>query len=213
MTAIWPLFDLRVTTPLLTLRYVDDASGEQLADLATRGIHDPATMPFSEPWTDAKSPDLQCNTMRYYWQCRAETAVDKWTLNLAVSDNEGQPMGVCTLSATQFPTVRAATTGSWLGRQFQGRGLGREMRHAALHLLFDGFDGHTARTRAWHDNAPSLGVTRSLPYTEAGRVQERRRSALDTMIEFEMNRLRWNNIRRNDITLGGIDQVRKFLQI
>ena len=46
-TAIWPLFDLRVTTPRLSLRYVAD-------ELVAQGIHDPATMPFSEPWTHAK---------------------------------------------------------------------------------------------------------------------------------------------------------------
>lgn len=73
MSAIWPLFDLRVSTPRLTLRYVTDELGGQLADLAAAGIHDPATMPFSEPWTDAPPPLLQRNAMQYYWRCRAET--------------------------------------------------------------------------------------------------------------------------------------------
>ena len=58
MTAtIWPLFDLGVTTPRLSLRYVTDDLGEELAELAAQGIHDPVTMPFSEPWTDVAPPE------------------------------------------------------------------------------------------------------------------------------------------------------------
>ncbi len=49
---IWPLFDLEVVTPRIVLRYVTDELGATLATLAAKGIHDPATMPFSEPWTD-----------------------------------------------------------------------------------------------------------------------------------------------------------------
>lgn len=78
-SAIWPLFDLGVSTPLLSLRYVTDELGQDLADLAALGIHDPATMPFGEPWTDAPPPELQRNTLRYYWRCKAETSSDAWT--------------------------------------------------------------------------------------------------------------------------------------
>lgn len=52
---IWPLNDLVVSTPRLTLRYLNDELSEQIAELAAAGIHDPATMPFSEPWTDVPS--------------------------------------------------------------------------------------------------------------------------------------------------------------
>ncbi|CAB4586671.1 MAG: hypothetical protein F2534_17845 [Actinobacteria bacterium] len=49
---VWPLFDLRVTTPRLELRYVDDDLALELAELATRGVHDPEYMPFVVEWTD-----------------------------------------------------------------------------------------------------------------------------------------------------------------
>lgn len=83
-------------------------------------------------------------------------------------DSRGQLVGMCTLHADRFPVLRTATTGSWLGRAFQRQGLGREMRQAALHLLFDGLGGRRATTRVWHDNSASLGVTRSLPYSADG---------------------------------------------
>jgi hypothetical protein len=55
----WPLFDLRVRTPRLELRGIDDALAVQLADLAAEGIHDPATMPFDRPWTRLPPDDLR----------------------------------------------------------------------------------------------------------------------------------------------------------
>ena len=52
----WPLFDLVVRTPILTLRYIDDALAVELATLISRPIHDPDKMPFAVPWTDAPEP-------------------------------------------------------------------------------------------------------------------------------------------------------------
>jgi RimJ/RimL family protein N-acetyltransferase len=211
--AIWPLFDLLVTTPRLSLRYVTDDLAGQLADLAAQGIHDPDTMPFSEPWTDVPPPELQHNTLRYYWRSRAETTVENWALNLATHDRHGHLIGLCTLNAEQFPATRTATTGSWIGQRYQGQGLGREMRHAALHLIFAGLTGETATTRAWHDNTASLRVTRSLPYTHQGAVEEQRRDRADTMLAFAMTRQQWQSVRRNDIQLAGVEPIREFLGI
>ena len=211
--AIWPLFDLLVATPRLSLRYVTDDLAGQLAELAARGIHDPDTMPFSEPWTDVAPPELQRNAVRYFWRCRADTTTEHWTLNLAAHDREGTLFGVCTLEADRFPTSRTATTGSWIGRRYQGRGPGREMRQAALHVIFAGLDGKTATTRAWHDNTASLRVTGSLPYIRQGAVEEQRRDRPDTMLTFAMTRQRWQDVRRTDIELAGVEPVRELLGI
>jgi RimJ/RimL family protein N-acetyltransferase len=198
-----------VSTPRLSLRYVTDDLGV-LAELAAQGIHEPETMPFSTPWTDVEAPELQRNTLRYYWCSRAETTSQHWDLNMAACDRETV---ICSaqISAERFPTTRTAETGSWIGRQYQGQGLGREMRRAALHLIFAGFNGEPATTRAWHDDTASLRVTRSLPYTEDGAVQLQRRDRPDTMLEFSMTWQHWQTIRRNDIQVAGIGPVREFL--
>ena len=60
----WPLFDLEVRTPRLTLRYLDDVLAEQLLAVAAAGVHDPATMPFTIPWTDVPSPQMEREAMR-----------------------------------------------------------------------------------------------------------------------------------------------------
>lgn len=95
-----------------------------------------------------------------------------------------------------FAALRQFTTGSWLGREFQGRGLGREFRMAALALGFDGLGAELALTGAWHDNAPSRGVTESLGYVEAGRRRLLRRGIPDEQIEYRMSNEHWATIRR-----------------
>jgi len=209
--AIWPLMGLAVVTPMLALRYITDDLGVELALLAAEGVHDPATMPFSTPWTDVPSPELERNTLRFYWRNRADTAVEHWDLNLAVVVHGGV-VGMCSIEADAFPTRRSAETGSWVGRRYQRRGFGREVRHAALHLIFAGFDADQATTRAWHDNTASLGVTSSLPYTQTGCSIQQRRERPDTMLEFAMSRAQWNAVRRNDIDLIGIDAARAQLK-
>ncbi|MCX2932422.1 GNAT family protein [Mycobacterium sp. CVI_P3] len=207
---IWPLADLQVVTPRVVLRYVGDELGVRLATLAAKGIHHPATMPFSEPWTDVPSPQLERNSMQFYWRNRAETTAQRWNLDLAVLVEESV-VGMCSVHAEQFPANRTLTTGSWLGLAHQRQGIGKEVRQAALHLIFAGFEADLAVTRAWHDNAASLAVTRSLPYTETGTTVEQRRDRPDTMVEFTMTPGQWATIRRDDIRLVGIEGSRAQL--
>ena len=68
----WPLFDLEVRTPRLTLRYLDDTLARAVLDVAVRGVHDPAVMPFMVPWTDLPSPQMEQEAMRFYARTRAD---------------------------------------------------------------------------------------------------------------------------------------------
>jgi len=206
----WPLFDLEVHTPRLTLRYLDDTLAGELVDVARRGVHDPKVMPFTVPWTDLPSPQMEQEAMRFYAQTRADIRPDAWNLQFAVIV-DGDVIGSCGLGATHFATLRQFQTGSWLGREFQGHGLGKEMRLACLTLGFDGLDAEFAQTGSWHDNAPSLGVTRSLGYIEDGRRRELRREVPDEMVGFRMPRAHWETIRRDDIEIHGKPSARSFL--
>ena len=214
MTAeeLWPLFGLEVATPRLSLRYVTDDLAAQLATLAARGVHDPRTMPFAEPWTDVASPELERNTLRYYWRRRAETTVEHWSLSFAVCTGD-EVVGACLVDATGFATTRRAETGSWVGRRHQGRGIGTEMRQAALGVIFDGLGGETATTAAWHDNERSLRVTRSLGYAETGSHRQLRRGHDEVMLTFEMSRERWYARIRPAVSFKGIERAREFLGI
>jgi RimJ/RimL family protein N-acetyltransferase len=202
---VWPLFDLRVLTPRLELRSIDDELALALAQLAARGVHDPAFMPFAIEWTDVEGPALLRNTMQFYWRCRAEWSPEKWNLNLAVIV-EGELVGTTGLMANDFPTLHQFETGSWLGREFQGRGFGTEMRIASLQLGFAGLDARLGTTVAFDDNPSSLGVTNKLGYAPNGTSRRLRRGVPATSLHFEMSRAHWeSNVRRDDITIHGLD--------
>ena len=206
----WPLFDLQVRTPRLTLRYLDDDLAHELVAVAARGVHDPATMPFLIPWTDLPSPRLEQEAMRFYWRTRAAVQPDAWSLQFAVLV-EGIVVGMCDLAAEQFGDLRQFTTGSWLGQEYQGHGLGKEFRAAALTLGFDGLGAEFALTGAWHDNAASRGVTESLGYERTGRRRALRRGVPDEQVEYRMSSEHWASIRRDDIVVEGISAARAFL--
>ena len=206
----WPLFDLEIRTPKLSLRYLDDELAAELVAVAARGVHDPAVMPFSVPWTDLPSPQMGQEAMRFYARNRAETRPASWNLQFAVVV-DGSVVGACDLMARDFPTLRQFTTGSWLGRSVQGRGLGKEMRTAALTLGFDGLGAEYALTDVWHDNDASKGVTGSLGYELEGRRRALRRGVPDEILDYRMPRSHWETIRRDDIGLVGVDAACEFL--
>lgn len=201
----WPLFDLRITTPRVELRYPDDDTVFALVDLAASGIHDPSWMPFSIPWTDQPDGVRQTNSLQHLWRARAQLTVGDWSLPFAVF-SEGELCGVQDVAATEFARRRTVKTGSWLGRRAQGRGIGTEMRRAVLHLAFAGLGAEVADTGAWHDNEPSLGVTRKLGYEPNGESVELRRDQPDRQLHFRMLRARWEaDLRCDDIELHGVE--------
>lgn len=210
----WPLFDLEIRTPRITVVGLTDDRAVELAALAARGIHDDGFMPFSVPWSRADSPELERQALQFYWRCRADTSPAGWNINLVVLV-DGEVAGTTGLIASDFGRMRQFETGSWLGREHQGRGIGTEMRIATLTLGFDGFGAEWATTGAWHDNAASLGVTRRLGYVQQGRRRAIRDDrSPDTLFGFEMARAHFEqHVRRDDIELIGVGPVRELLGI
>src|SRR5688500_13210674 len=123
LSAHWPLFDLRIRTPRLELRYPSDDDLAALAELVREEIHDPDFMPFMSPWTRAASPDREREALRFWWRLRANTKADEWILPFMVVDR-GEPVGVQDLKGVMFPITRSVVTGSWLVRRRQGEGIG-----------------------------------------------------------------------------------------
>lgn len=211
-SSYWPLFDLVVTTPRLTLRYVDDALAVQLAALAAQGVHPPEEMPFSVPWTRAEAGQLERQSLQYYWRTRADTTPDAWELLLAVCEGD-DVLGVQGVSATAFGVTRTVATGSWLGRRHQGRGVGKEMRAAVLHLAFAGLGADLATTSAFADNPASLTVTRALGYRENGWEISDREGAPAWHLRFVMERGDWEQRRRDDVQVQGLEPCLPLLGV
>ena len=211
--SIWPVLGLRVTTPRLELRPIDEELGAELAQLAAGGIHDPADMPFAMPWSDVAPPLLQRNTIQYYARTLAEWTPASWNCQFATIV-DGAVVGTTALFAKEFGLLRTFETGSWLGRDHQGRGIGAEMRVASLQLGFAGLDAERATTGAFADNPRSLGVTAKLGYREVEGELKVRRGQRAEIRRFVMDRAHWEaQLRRDDITIEGLDACRELFGV
>ncbi len=205
----WPLFDLRVRTPRLELRPVDQELMYALVALASAGIHDPATMPFTHPWTNEPSPGRERHSLQHYWRKWADWSPEDWHLSIAVLV-DGEVVGAQDLFARQFARRRSVETGSWLGRAHQGHGLGLEMRAAVLHLAFAGLGAEAATSGAYTDNAPSVAVSRALGYADNGVDVAPRRDAVGQIRLFRLTREEWESRRRDDIEIEGLEACREL---
>ena len=159
-----PLTRLRLRTPRLELRLGTRAELRALARVALAGIHDPAEMPFELPWTDTMTEQ---SFVDYHEHAVREFDRDDWQLNL-LAFHRGRVIGTQGIGAERFAERRTVVTGSWLGRRWQGRGFGTEMRAAVLELAFAGLGAEVARSGAIGGNPQSLGVSRKLGYEVVG---------------------------------------------
>ncbi|MBG6083988.1 GNAT family N-acetyltransferase [Zhihengliuella flava] len=206
---LWPLFGLELRTPRLFLRVIRDEDLSPMVEAAASGIHPPERNPFTFPWTSVPGDQLPTNTAVHVWRTRAETGPDQWTIPLGVW-LDGAFVGVQDLRAARFTAVRSVTTGSWLRRSAQGRGVGREMRAAGLVYAFDYLGATEATSEAASWNAASLGVSHSLGYTENG---SRRELWGDAVEDVTYVRITPQALRRPPWTLhvAGHDAVARFL--
>jgi RimJ/RimL family protein N-acetyltransferase/ribosomal protein S18 acetylase RimI-like enzyme len=159
-----PLTRIRVRTPRLELRLATVSELRALAAVALAGIHDPSFMPFEFPWTDSLTEE---SLLAFHQQALQDSRPERWQLNL-VAFLEGRPVGTQGLNAERFAETRTVSTGSWLGREWQGRGFGTEMRAGVLQLAFAGLGAERAVSGSISRNPQSLGVSRKLGYSETG---------------------------------------------
>ncbi|MEM7339206.1 MAG: GNAT family protein [Actinomycetota bacterium] len=203
----WPLFGLRITTPRLELRVPTDDDLALLVELIA-DIHDPSTMPFAVPWTDVASPKREGDALRHWWGARAEMTVERWDLHLAVRC-DGELVGIQSIGATDFPTLRQTNTGSWIGRSHHGRGIGTEMRRAVVHLAFAHLGAHDVLSAAFTDNVASQTVSTRVGYEPNGMQRSLRRGDPADQIRYRLTRQRWEQTRTDlEIEVEGFEACR-----
>jgi len=162
----WPLFDLYLRTPHLELRLPTDDDLVELVRVARAGIVDAETV-FLVPWHRLPSPAFERQFLLHSWGERGRWSPTRWSLGLAVL-SEGRPVGMQELNGTDFAIRRTVASGSWLGREFQGRGLGTEARAAVLALAFDGLGADAAESGYFEGSAASARVSEKLGYRITG---------------------------------------------
>jgi RimJ/RimL family protein N-acetyltransferase len=217
----WPLFDLRLAGPRLTLRPMREADLDLLAGQLPEDLElDPAATRF-----DHVGERVQRGIVSHqeYWSHYGNWRPQVWRLNFVVavgglggSGRSGGlggdgPRGVQVIGVQEleginnFLTVRTVMTSSYLTEPARGQGYGKEMRRAVLALAFGPLQAQAAITSAWHDNQASLGVSRALGYRpngemlterelpEAGRanVPASAGVSVDVMVHMRMLRQEW----------------------
>lgn len=212
LVEIWPLFGIRIRTPRLELRLPRDADLAGLVDLIERGIHDPSFMPFRIPWTDGPAIERNRRSCQHWWSNRATLSPQLWDLGFIVFA-DGEPMGVQDLRGKDFPILRQAGTGSWLGSAFQGRGYGKEMRAAIVHFAFEALGASSIVSAAFIDNGPSQSVSLATGYEFNGVETTVRRGEPVISQRFRLTRERWEASRpRLEVMLEGwTDGCREML--
>ena len=207
---IWPLFALRIRCGPLEMSAIRDDDIPALVALAQGGIHDPAEMPFLFPWTDTPADELPKAMAVHYWDARARTTPDAWSLELVVR-RDGVPVGVQAYRTEHFAVTHTGETGSWLCRRYQGQGTGTLMRQAICAFVFDFLGAEEVMSAGFVDNPASLAVSRKVGYSDNGVTRESRRQG--ELVLCNRLVLRPENLVRPPypVEADGVPEVRAFL--
>jgi len=208
----FPVFGLTVRTNRLELRLPREDELVELLAVARDGIHDPAEMPFGFAWTDLPSPDMERGFMQYHWRTRGSWSGDEWILDFGVWA-DGRLVGSQGMRGDKFSVFKSVGTGSWLGRRFQGQGIGKEMRVAALAFAFDHLRAERATSAAFVDNPASVAVSRALGYVDDGSLWEAPRGVAREQVRFLMTREMWQSREWPSISVSGFDACRDMFGI
>ena len=182
----------------------------ELAAVAARGVHDPGSSPFSVPWADCDPAERARRTLRWHLLGWGGWSPQRWRLDFVVRRG-GTVVGTQSLEAADFPVLGEVVTGSWLGREHQGRGTGPLMRTAVLHLAFEGLGATGARSEAFLDNPRSLAVSRRLGYREDGRQLAVRDGVRAVQQRLRLDAADWSARRRPPVLVEGLEAVREAM--
>ncbi len=210
----YPLLGLQVSTPTLELRSATDELLDELAQVVRDGKTHGEPPPYDDPMSFyEKDPDLRvAKWLRAIWRSRGRVEPEFWRLYFVVVV-DGRPVGEQTLSGVDFATLGTVTTFSWLSVDLRGRGLGREMREAVLHLAFEGLGAREAASDAFVDNASSNAVSLGLGYEPNGSEWATRQGTPALLNRWRLTRDVWEQRRRDYITLHGVEACHALLPL
>ena len=202
---LWPLYDLRVRTGALELRYPTEVELPAFADIIEAGLHPPGEMPFGIAFTEVPTAERNIASYQWWMGSRGRWSADDWVLTLGVFE-DGRPVGFQDLRGERFRTMRTVGTGSWLGIPFQGRGIGKQMRQAALALAFDHLGAQVAETEAFLDNTASNKVSLGVGYEPNGFGALAPNGVPRQTQRFRMTLEAWRSRPRPDVTVEGLER-------
>jgi RimJ/RimL family protein N-acetyltransferase len=208
LTQAFPPFGLRIEAGPVVLRPITDDVLPQLIELALRGVHEPDTMPFSTPWTDVPPEQLPTNYAQFHWGVRSGFRRERWSLEFAV-EFRGRIVGSQGFITSDYLITRTGETGSWLGLEHHGRGVGTLMRQAICAFCFDQLDAVEITSGAFLDNPASLAVSRKVGYRPNGLRRLARGSEVAENQSLVLTPDTF--VRGEPITVTGAEAFREFI--
>lgn len=206
---IWPPYGLVVRAGELTMTALRESDVPEVVALVEAGIHDPDAMPFSFPWTRAPAEEIPGNYMRFFGRTLAGTGDGNAALELVVRRG-GEIVGLQALNGQDVRTTRRLESGSWLGRRFQGQGIGLAMRQAICAVAFDHLGLDAVTSGAWADNPRSLRISERVGYRVTAREQWDREGEPCEMVLVEL--LPEHFVPGPDpVEVEGAEPLRRFL--
>jgi RimJ/RimL family protein N-acetyltransferase len=206
LVELWPVLGVKVRTRDMELFVPDERTLEVLARLAAEGIYDPQDRYLPRTpvggWEDVASPEADRRFLRYFWSALADWRPERWNLLLAARV-AGEIVGVQEIGASHFGVTRTVSTGSWIGRRYQGAGHGKAIREAVLHLAFDGLGAERADSAAWVTNHASLAVSRALGYRSNGTTTRAAEGKRVDQVNLTLSRADWCRASDN-CTISGL---------
>lgn len=201
--ALWPLSELRVSASGVQLRWPTADDLAVLAGLAAGEPYDAAVAPLAVAGPDAVPAERGRGVLQYHWRHGGGWTSSDWSLNL-VADAGGVIVGSQMLSGRDFAVRREVATGSWLGREYRGQGIGTAMRAAILCLAFEGLGADSATSGVAEDNAASAGVSRKLGNAADGVDRVSVGGKVLLMRRFRLDRAAWQERRFLDVEIDGL---------
>ncbi|SHM48303.1 GNAT family N-acetyltransferase [Actinacidiphila paucisporea] len=200
----YPPLNVQVHTPRLSLLGATDALLERLVPTVRDGVVTEPPWPFDDPISLYEdSPEREWRWLRAVWSGRGRASAESWRLYFVVVV-DGEPVGMQDLIGTGFATFGTVTTFSWLSPAVRGRGLGKEMRQAVLHLAFEGLMAREATSDAFVDNRASNRISEALGYVPNGVSWDTRRGEPAQIACWRLTREQWSAQRRDDIELTAV---------
>ncbi|GAA1308213.1 hypothetical protein Psi02_69260 [Planotetraspora silvatica] len=121
--------------------------------------------------------------------------------------------GQQSLAARDLDVTRQVRTSSWLGRRYQGQGIGTEMRAAILHLAFAGLDADEALSGALEHNHASRAVSHKLGYHHDGHQRRALNGKMVVEHRLCLTRAAWEQHRTVPVSVEGLAPCLPFLDI
>jgi RimJ/RimL family protein N-acetyltransferase len=206
------MFALSIEGSELKIKITADDDIGRLLSLVNRGLHDPDQSPFSTPWNQIDLPHRNYEFAKKIWLHRAQLHPRDWYLDFTVFYKD-QIVGMQSVFAKDFPVARSFMTSSWLGRDFQNRGIGTTTRRAILFLMFELFKAEEGHSEAYEDNIASIKVCEKLGYRANGFRSWGRNEKPAKSLQFVITR---QDYARNSISgfiSSGTESAMKFLEL